>query len=333
MSIASAHHHSPSRRDHLVTQAKPPMPWLDYCTGKAARFLEKHLSKDPALYHGRPDRFVDLFNLSLLWKLLATGAIPVRNLTVLKKDKIVPRKSLVAADYGDTLLLTAAGGGTDAGDRAADGEQARGFFRHGYTIRVSRIQKFAARIFDLCHGLEAELSYGVSANAYLTPAASQGMPAHYDDHDVIVLQIDGAKEWRVFDRATSNPREARDVTPSGTAEPRTQVLLHAGDSLYVPRGFVHEAVATECSSLHVSVGLYPPAVADLLRHAVNELADSPQLTQPLHPGFAAEPHQVALALAQAADYLKQRCDEPAVGCGAAESFCRPWRRAATEPPA
>jgi bifunctional lysine-specific demethylase and histidyl-hydroxylase NO66 len=239
---------------------------------------------------------------------------------------------LAAAGYGDAHLLTAAGSGIDVGDRAADGEQVHGFFCQEYTLRISRIQQFAARIFNLCHGLEAELSYGVSANAYLTPAASQGLLAHYDDHDVIVLQIDGAKEWHVFDRAAENPREARIVTPPEAAEPRIRVVLQAGESLYVPRGFVHAAAAADDSSLHLSVGLYPATAADLLKHAVSELADSPQLAQPLPPGFAADPDQVTLALAQAANYLRQHCDEQASGRRAAQSFCRPWQRMVIQPP-
>lgn len=322
MSISAADQYSASQDDRLVASAQSAMPWLDYCTNHAGRFLEKHLFKDPVIYHGEHSRFADLFSSHELWKLLEAGAIPLRNITVLKKDKIAPRK-----------LLAAASSRIDAGYGAADGERARAFFRQGYTLRIFRIQKFAARIFSLCHGLEAELSYGVSANAYLTPAASQGMPAHYDDHDVIVLQISGAKEWHIFDRATDNPKEARNLTPSEAGEPRIRAVLQAGESLYVPRGFAHEAAATGRSSLHLSVGLFPAIAADLLRHAVSELADSPQLAQPLRPGFATDPHELALALARAAGYLRQRCDEPAVGCSTAESFCRSWPRMSTEAPA
>ena len=32
-------------------------------------------------------------------------------------------------------------------------------------------------------------------NAYITPPENQGFAAHYDTHDVFVLQVSGSKRW------------------------------------------------------------------------------------------------------------------------------------------
>ena len=46
--------------------------------------------------------------------------------------------------------------------------------------------------------LAAELGHPVPANAYVTPPSSRGFSAHYDVHDVFVLQLAGRKRWTVY---------------------------------------------------------------------------------------------------------------------------------------
>lgn len=39
------------------------------------------------------------------------------------------------------------------------------------------------------------------SNAYLTPAGSQGFAPHYDDIDAFILQLEGRKQWKVYNCA------------------------------------------------------------------------------------------------------------------------------------
>jgi hypothetical protein len=56
--------------------------------------------------------------------------------------------------------------------------------------------------------------------------------------------------------------------------PRRTFDLAAGDTLYIPRGFVHEAHATEETSLHVTLGVIAYTWADLMVEAVSLLAET-----------------------------------------------------------
>ena len=45
------------------------------------------------------------------------------------------------------------------------------------------------------------------------------------------------------------------LSPDMLGEPRIQTTLNAGDLLYLPRGYVHQAMATQADSLHVTASL------------------------------------------------------------------------------
>jgi hypothetical protein len=125
-----------------------------------------------------------------------------------------------------------------------------------------------------CRGLEIGLGWPVQANAYRTPASSQGFGVHHDTHDVFVLQVSGHKRWRVYEPLVELPLKSQRWSAGADAgAPVMDITLQAGDTLYLPRGWPHEATAADADSLHVTVGLHPPARIDALRAALADCAD------------------------------------------------------------
>ena len=98
----------------------------------------------------------------------------------------------------------------------------------------------------LLHSIEVELNFPTQVNAYVTPPESQGFVTHYDEHDVLILQIRGSKIWHLYDGTDVAPHEMRRREPVAMAAlpSPTDVRLEAGDVLYLPRGRVHAAEAT-----------------------------------------------------------------------------------------
>jgi bifunctional lysine-specific demethylase and histidyl-hydroxylase NO66 len=95
--------------------------------------------------------------------------------------------------------------------------------------------------------LSAALGVRVNVNAYLTPPCSSGFNAHYDTHDVFVLQTAGVKKWRIYHSPIPLPLPSQShirgtaASVSGLGDPALEVELQTGDMLYVPRGFLHHA--------------------------------------------------------------------------------------------
>lgn len=80
---------------------------------------------------------------------------------------------------------------------------------------MARAQDYAPDLGQLCLKLTEEVSHRVSANLYVTPPRSQGLDRHHDGHDVLILQIDGRKRWRIWKSDAAVPL---DTLPALTFE-------------------------------------------------------------------------------------------------------------------
>ena len=54
---------------------------------------------------------------------------------------------------------------------------------------------------------------------------------------------------------------------------RSDFTLEAGDTLYLPRGWPHEATTSQDESLHLTIGMHPPTRLDALRAAIQSSAE------------------------------------------------------------
>ena len=146
----------------------------------------------------------------------------------------------------------------------------------GATLVLQALHLHCHPVALYCRGLEAALGWPVQANAYRTPASAQGFAVHHDTHDVFVLQVCGHKRWRIYEPVVEAPLKdqrwsAADADVVG--EPLHDITLRAGDTLYIPRGWPHEAASADEASLHITVGLHPPTRIDAVRAALSECAD------------------------------------------------------------
>jgi hypothetical protein len=98
----------------------------------------------------------------------------------------------------------------------------------------------------------------VQVNAYLTTRSAGGFPLHWDDHDVIIVQVAGDKQWDVRGATRVAPMY-RDAAPNQlpSAESVWRGVLRPGDVLHIPRGHWHQAARAEHdepASLHLTFG-------------------------------------------------------------------------------
>ena len=163
-------------------------------------------------------------------------------------------------------------------------------YRRGATIILNQAQRSIPALGQLCQGLEYIFSCHVQTNLYLTPADAQGFSTHFDNHDVFIIQAEGEKLWRLYDRPIDTPfrGERFQSTVHAKGELRHEFVMKAGDCAYVPRGMMHDAETVgDAPSLHITVGLITRTWADLMLEAVSEVAvRSPAFRTSLPAGYA-----------------------------------------------
>jgi hypothetical protein len=241
-----------------------------------AEFLDEHFDRRP-LHVARAEagRFDAVLGDADVERLVCDGAIRMPAFRLVKDGAQLPPSTYTT----DIAWRPGSFSGTVLVDRVAEEHAA------GATIVLQALHLHWHPAAVYCRGLETELGWPVQANAYRTPASSQGFGVHHDTHDVLVLQVAGHKRWRIYEPVVELPLKAQRWSPGRdtdrVGEPVRDITLHAGDTLYLPRGWPHEATSADADSLHITVGLHPPTRQDALRAALSACADDVEFRRAL----------------------------------------------------
>jgi hypothetical protein len=181
----------------------------------------------------------------------------------------------------------------------ADAGAVSAAFAEGATIVAQGLHHWWPPIARFCRALEAELGHPTQANAYWTPRDSQGLPVHHDTHDVFVLQVAGEKRWLVYEPVLELPLKDQRYSPElgGPGDVIHDVVLRAGDTMYLPRGWLHQATTSDVDSLHLTVGVNLYTWIEALRAALKACENDVELRRSV-PADGAGGQELAALLAE-----------------------------------
>jgi hypothetical protein len=169
-------------------------------------------------------------------------------------------------------------------------------FADGSTVVLQGLHRLWPPLIEFADQLAADLGHPTQINAYVTPPSSRGFSAHYDVHDVFVLQVTGEKHWMIHEPVLTDPLRtqpwndrAADVAAAAEGQPVIDTVLRPGDALYLPRGFLHSATALGEISAHLTIGVHSVtrwAAAESALDLVRTLAaEDPRLRSSLPLGL------------------------------------------------
>ncbi len=254
-------------------------PWLDDPLGcllgaeRVRDFWGRVYEREALVVaHSQPERFAGLMSIAQVDRIVTNTDLREGQL-----DLADASRRLTRSNYLDSAGYV---------DRGAVAD----YYRGGATIILQQAHQIEPSLGRFCRGLEHVFTAHVQTNLYLTPPNAQGFKTHYDNHDVFVLQMEGEKSWRLYEKPVDTPFRGEKFH-SGAHEAGKlthEFLLKAGDCVYVPRGLMHDAQTSGAlPSLHITVGLMTRTWADLMLEAVSEAAlRTPELRRSLPPGFA-----------------------------------------------
>ncbi|HZQ64492.1 MAG TPA: cupin domain-containing protein [Gaiellaceae bacterium] len=231
-----------------------------------AEFLADYWEQRPlAVPRAEEGRFDDLLSVADVERLVCSGGLRYPAFRMVKEGG-----QIRLAEYATDLNWR-----PDPFTGVADPDRVAAAFEQGATIVLQALHLSWAPVARFCRRLEAELGYPAQANSYYTPRDSQGFAVHHDTHDVFVLQVAGEKHWRIYDPLWELPlkqqRYSKELGEHG--RPVLELTLRAGDTLYLPRGWLHDALTSETDSLHITVGVNVHTWIDAVRAALDECED------------------------------------------------------------
>ncbi len=231
-----------------------------------------------------PSGFDDLFSSEAVDELLSRRGLRTPFLRLATEGRVL-----------ETGRFTRAGGlGAAIADQVAD-DKVLAEFVGGATLVLQGLHRTWPPLIDFAQQLSTDLGHPVQVNAYVTPAANRGFDAHYDVHDVLVLQVCGQKRWTIHPPVHEHPLADQPWTDHRAAvaaraqePPAIDAVLEPGDALYLPRGWLHSAQALGETTIHLTVGLHATTRYDLLQALVAQAADVPELRASLPLGLRAD---------------------------------------------
>jgi ribosomal protein L16 Arg81 hydroxylase len=138
--------------------------------------------------------------------------------------------------------------------------------REGVTAVLEAVNELSPTVAGVTQRLGGEFRARSAANAYISFGDRSGFGTHNDDHDVIVVQIDGKKKWRFFKSGPgAGKATASDLDCPGERDCGEELTVSAGDVMYIPKGTWHDVVAMNERSLHLTIRLVYPTVADFVK--------------------------------------------------------------------
>lgn len=269
----------------------------------------------------RAPGFGDLFCTADADELLSRRGLRTPFLRVARDGEVLPAHRYTGGG----------GAGAEVGDQVLD-ERVLALFTEGATLVFQGLHRLWPPLVDFAGALAVELAAPVGVNAYLTPSGAQGFASHYDTHDVFVLQVEGRKRWVVHEPVLADPLERqphgqrRDEIAATAAGPAVlDMELAPGDTLYLPRGWLHSATALGEPSLHLTLGLRGPTRYALVEALLALAAEEPALRAGFPLGFdPTDENQLAGALAGTVAALREVLRHPDVAAVARRMRSGTW---------
>ena len=231
-------------------------------------FFEQYYEKN--FYYGEVSiNYENLLTLSDINNFFSRNDLQLPFIRMAKDGNPVP--------YEEYLLDISAANGFD---RIINVDKVLSKYHNGTTIILNAGQLIFNNLRKLCSKLEDFFNFRINANIYITPKNNQGFTPHVDGHDVIILQIEGEKDWEIYRPIQSLPNSSQagdlnaEIRNGKELKHLKSIKLSKGNFMYIPRGFIHEAKCSNEHSIHITIGLFPLLWTNLVSKYLEKVVES-----------------------------------------------------------
>ena len=235
-------------------------------------YADQYENRRPVVFRGDEKRFADLVTWRDLNEIVST-----RNLRVPQTRLVTDGKETAPFLYQiNNLGLGTRQPGPEIS--RIDGRKLANFLRSGSTLIVDAVHTCHEPVAKLAREIEDRLGTYVNVNLYASWKSCLGFATHWDDHDVFIVQVVGDKEWHLFGETRPSPTPLdKEANLDAPGQPVWVGKLAAGDVLYIPRGWWHDARVDKSiegkGSIHLTLNTRPITGTWVLRWLETRLLD------------------------------------------------------------
>jgi len=218
-----------------------------------------------------PQRYAGLLNWEMLVGLIERGDHPrgLEEFRLARESISVPASRWLTRDASDGRIKV---------DTAKVDE----FMTLGFSLIVDHIDRHVPLLAELCKDVSRNCSEQSYAAVVVTTGSGGAFKLHYDPEDLIILQVEGTKRWRIFGPPVRNPVIAGPKVPAPPEEsPIFDEVLQPGDFLFVPAGNWHHCQNGPGRSLHLGIFFIAPTGFECTREITSKLVEEDIFRTPL----------------------------------------------------
>jgi hypothetical protein len=269
------------------------------------RFFAEHLDRQPLHIRGTPGKFADVLSWRQINRLLDMTHIwsGTSLKLVMDSQAVPPEQFCIRATSRDGAPVL-----------QPDAKLVQAWIAKGASVVMNDVDSLTPGLASVSTVLEGAGLGKSQANVYISWRSHKAFRTHYDTHDVWAVQVEGEKDWNIWEGRADHPIPH----PAFRGQPQAQhdqargklrqvVRMQPGDLLYLPRGWYHDALAEAPASVHIAYGVHAPLGMDLVNILAERVLYDPEFRRPLPHQNGSNPARFALT--QRAGLLGQRLAE------------------------
>ncbi|MEM7071046.1 MAG: cupin domain-containing protein, partial [Pseudomonadota bacterium] len=136
------------------------------------------------------------------------------------------------------------------------------WIQQGATLVLNSLDSLTEDLRCFSNMLESAFDAKVQSNLYCSSKACQAFDTHCDTHDVLAVHFIGEKIWTLWQNRAPHPinhshfkNQEQSYIDRARGDHYTQIKMQPGDLLYIPRGWYHDALASDEYAVHIAFGM------------------------------------------------------------------------------
>ncbi|WP_428936376.1 cupin domain-containing protein [Streptomyces sp. ACT015] len=229
----------------------------------AGDFLTRVYHHEHRVFPGAAEKIRDVFGWDDLNEILETQQLRSPQMRLSRDGRQLPESAYLearAARRGRRRVRV-------------DPVRLRAALAGGHTLAMRYMDEIHPGLSLLSEAFERRLLSDFEFNLYASWQPTGGFNAHWDNHDVFAIQLQGRKRWRILGRNEYSMRARDSAMGTPPAEVVADLVLDPGDVLFLPRGYWHDPVTEEGPSLHITGSIPCTTGMDLTRWVLDQLRE------------------------------------------------------------